>query len=167
MKHKTPLACVGGAFLSLSEMTSTAPLCPDRENHCGLLTQPVYLYCYCKLVQQSSFFLPKNVHEPEKKTNVGIGLAFLLVWWPQFGWNRDPYMTCSHKGKNHGKVRCILTPAFNPSTSWSVKYIRFSWCGLIPWNVFFNEILSVFGDCIYQKKTDRKNIFCQETTLHI
>lgn len=25
-------------------------------------------------------FLPKNVYEPEKKTNICIGLAFLLVW---------------------------------------------------------------------------------------
>lgn len=47
------------------------------------------------LLQPCSPFLPGNELET-RKTNICIGLAFLLVWWPHSSWNGDPEMTCSH-----------------------------------------------------------------------
>lgn len=82
----------------------------EDTHHCSLLTLP---FCYrgtaVTKMQWCSLFFPKNVYEPEKKANICIGFALLLVWWPHFSWNRDPCMTCSHRGNEHGKVRWILS----------------------------------------------------------
>lgn len=115
MKPKTYPTCRQSAFVIPLESESAATAWSDRKDASSYL----WSLCLCTFFIQrhncdkgaAMFpFLPERAYEPGKKTNICIEFAFLLVWWPHFSWNRDPYMTCSHRGNEHGKVRCILTP---------------------------------------------------------
>ncbi len=186
MKPKTPSTCEWSAFVSHSETASAATVRSDRKDTslCTFLLQ-----WHSRDKGAAVFpFLPENVHEPEKKTNICIGFAFLLVWWPHFSWNGDPYMTCSHRGNEHGKVRCILTPRIYHSsycaqacaciyslTTWLVKfnvsqptYVNISLlCNVIrsfKWDYFNVSVLLIAANAkgVFIELTWRLGLFSTE-----
>lgn len=94
---------------------------------CSLAAAPAYLFANaaaerwqrCSSVPP---FLPETVCEAGKRRNTCNGFASPPAWWPYSSWNGDPGMTCSHRGTEHGEVRCILAliAAFTVSSrSWN------------------------------------------------